>query len=402
MRKVTTFLFPGVAMLGVALVTAFVRLPADWQGGIRSIYPVVVLIVGLVLGWRFHRSRLLLALGVLALCHRALTRLAGLDATILDARALQHGIAILLPINLAFLALAAERGVFTLRGLYRIVVIALQAAFLLLVHCYPNTRMLGGMAHALADMPTPLFHMPVVALLAFGGALAAMLYGFTRNHSATESGFFWALLISMIAVWPPASEVARAAGLATAGLTLVLSLVETSYGMAFRDELTGLPGRRALQEALIQLTGNYTVAMVDIDHFKKFNDRFGHDVGDQVLKMVAGRLGRIHGGGKTFRYGGEEFTVLFPGKDLAHALEQLDAVRAEIADLDFAIRSPGRPRKKPDTPRPPRRKARRTRITVSAGAAERNNRNSGPEDVLRAADKALYRAKQAGRNQVCK
>ena len=402
MRKVVTFLLPGVAMLGLALVSAFVRLPADWQGGIRSIYPVVVLIVGMFLGWRFHRSRLLLALGVLALCHRALTHLAGLDPAALDARALQHGIAILLPINLAFLALSAERGVFTLRGLHRIVVIGLQAAFLFLVHRYPSTRMMGPAAHALADMPTPLLHMPVVALLTFGGALASMLYGFARRHSATESGFFWALLIAMIAVWPPASEVARAAGLATAGLTLVLSLVETSYGMAFRDELTGLPGRRALQEALIQLTGNYTIAMVDIDHFKKFNDRFGHDVGDQVLKMVAARLGRIRGGGKAFRYGGEEFTVLFPGKDLAHALEHLDDSRAEIAALDFAIRAPGRPRKRPDAPRQARRKPRRTRITVSAGAAERSNRNSGPEDVLRASDKAMYRAKQAGRNQVCK
>ena len=172
--------------------------------------------------------------------------------------------------------------------------------------------------------------------------------------------------------------------------------------MAFRDELTGLPGRRALQEALIQLTGNYTIAMVDIDHFKKFNDRFGHDVGDQVLKMVAARLGRIRGGGKAFRYGGEEFMVLFPGKDLAHALEHLDDSREEIAALDFAIRAPGRPRKRPDAPRQARRKPRRTRITVSAGAAERNNRNSGPEDVLRASDKAMYRAKQAGRNQVCK
>jgi len=229
-----------------------------------------------------------------------------------------------------------------------------------------------------------------------------MLYGFAMRSTATESGFFWAILIALVGVWPPASDIARSGCLATAGLTLVLSLVEASYGMAFRDELTGLPGRRALQEALIQLTGIYTVSMVDIDHFKKFNDRYGHDVGDQVLKMVAARLSRVRGGGKAFRYGGEEFTVLFPGKEVAEALEQLDAVRKEIAALDFVIRAPGRPRKRPDKPKPRRRKSARTRITVSAGAAERNNRNSGPDDVLRAADKALYKAKQQGRNRVCK
>ncbi len=402
MRKITTFLFPGVAMMVLALVAGFAELPVDWQGGIRSIYPAVVLVVGLVLGWRFHRSRLLLALCVLALCDRALLHIALLDPESLDARVLYHGVAILLPINLAFLALAAERGIFTLRGIHRLLIIALQAGALALLHTYADTRTLGASARALADMPTPLFHMPVAALLAFGGAVSVMLFGFYQHRSATESGFFWALLIALIGVWPPASDVARSAAMATAGLTLVLSLVEASYGMAFRDELTGLPGRRALQEALIQLTGDYTAAMVDIDHFKKFNDRFGHDVGDQVLKMVASRLGRIRGGGKAFRYGGEEFTILFQGKDVDHAVEHLDAVRKEIGALDFVIRAPGRPRKRPDTPRPRRRKPRRTHITVSAGAAERNNRNSGPEDVLRAADKALYKAKQTGRNQVCK
>ncbi|NQU41591.1 MAG: GGDEF domain-containing protein [Lentisphaerae bacterium] len=401
MRKVTVFLFPGAGMLVLALVAGFAELPADWQGGVRSIYPVVVLSVGLILGWRFHRSRLLLALLVLTLCDRALVHVAALDPAALDARVLFNGVAILLPINLAFLALAAERGIFSLRGVYRLIVIGLQVAAIALMHTYAETRTLGPAARALADMPTPLFDLPAMALLAFGGGLATMLFGFYQHRSATESGFFWALLITLIGVWPPASEVARTAAMSTAGLTLVLSLVEASYGMAFRDELTGLPGRRALQEALIQLTGDYTIAMVDIDHFKKFNDRFGHDVGDQVLKMVAARLERIRGGGKSFRYGGEEFTVLFRGKDAEDAAEYLDAARKEIGSMDFVIRAPGRPRKRPDQPRPARRAGRRTHITVSAGAAERNNHNSGPDDVLRAADKALYKAKETGRNRVC-
>ena len=94
--------------------------------------------------------------------------------------------------------------------------------------------------------------------------------------------------------------------------------------------------------------------------------------------------------------------MLFPGKDVDHAVEHMDAMLKEIATMDFVIRSAGRPRKRPDSPRPRRRKNKSTRITVSAGVAARSNRNSGPDDVARAADKALYKAKAAGRNQVCR
>ena len=87
--------------------------------------------------------------------------------------------------------------------------------------------------------------------------------------------------------------------------------------MAYDDELTGLPARRALNEALTRLRGVYTVAMVDIDHFKRFNDEHGHDVGDQLLRMVGARVGEVRGGGRAFRYGGEEFAVLFPGSGRA-------------------------------------------------------------------------------------
>ncbi|HAG79498.1 MAG TPA: GGDEF domain-containing protein, partial [Pseudomonas sp.] len=73
-------------------------------------------------------------------------------------------------------------------------------------------------------------------------------------------------------------------------LMLVTAIAHEAYLMAFRDELTGLPGRRALNERLQRLGRQYVLAMADVDHFKRFNDTYGHDVGDQVLKMVASRL----------------------------------------------------------------------------------------------------------------
>jgi diguanylate cyclase (GGDEF)-like protein len=169
--------------------------------------------------------------------------------------------------------------------------------------------------------------------------------------------------------------------------------------MAYRDELTGLPARRALNDALLRVGGTYTVAMVDVDHFKKFNDTHGHDVGDQVLRMVAGRLARVPGGGRAFRYGGEEFAVLFPGKTVEESAPHLETLRAAVASATFTKRGLDRPKRKPKSPRARGASARPLAVTVSIGAGQARG-SALPEQVVKAADKALYRAKEGGRNRV--
>jgi len=120
--------------------------------------------------------------------------------------------------------------------------------------------------------------------------------------------------------------------LATAALILIVAVVEASYHMAYQDSLTGLPARRALNEALLRLGGDYTVAMLDVDHFKRINDHHGHDVGDQVLKMIAAKLAQVSGGGKAYRYGGEEFAVIFAGRGAEECLSDLEALRQTVED----------------------------------------------------------------------
>jgi diguanylate cyclase (GGDEF)-like protein len=168
--------------------------------------------------------------------------------------------------------------------------------------------------------------------------------------------------------------------------------------MAFRDELTGLKGRRALNQALPKLGSRYTIAMLDVDHFKKFNDRYGHDVGDEVLKMVAAQMGRVTGGGKAYRYGGEEFTVLFPRKSVESALPHLEQLREAIANAGFTVREKQRPAEKPQKQR--KGSGKTVQITISIGVAQRDDESRDPEAVIKAADKALYRAKKGGRNRV--
>ncbi len=188
--------------------------------------------------------------------------------------------------------------------------------------------------------------------------------------------------------------------LSTAGLILLVAMLETSYRMAYDDSLTGLPGRRALDEALLRLAGSYSVAIVDVDHFKKFNDKYGHDVGDQVLRMVAARLGQVGSGGRAFRYGGEEFALLFAGKSVDACVPVLEQLRRTIADAPFTVRRRIRPRRWPIAAKRGRKGGTLVRITISIGVAQKNERRVTPEQVVQAADRALYKAKAEGRNRV--
>src|SRR6185503_4453165 len=184
------------------------------------------------------------------------------------------------------------------------------------------------------------------------GALTLARLVFSRR-TKVEQGLLWALVAMFLGVnQVDAGASGRAADAlffysGTTGLILVFAVLEHGYDIAFRDELTGLPGRRAFNNVMEQLGGNYAIAMCDVDHFKKFNDAYGHDVGDQVLKMVAARLSQVGGGGKAFRYGGEEFLVVFRGRSAREAEPFAESLRRSIADREFVVRAPERPRRKP-------------------------------------------------------
>jgi diguanylate cyclase (GGDEF)-like protein len=170
----------------------------------------------------------------------------------------------------------------------------------------------------------------------------------------------------------------------------------------YLDELMGIPNRRALNERLSRLSGQYTIAMVDIDHFKRFNDTYGHEQGDTVLRFVASHLARnLHG--EAYRYGGEEIAVVFEGKATPYGANEMESVRESLAKREFRIRSSNEARKR--TSRRNRAPAAEwsgisVRVTVSVGVASFSREGQRPEEVLSAADLALYRAKQSGRNKV--
>ncbi len=366
------------------------------------VYPYAVFGLGLLLGCYFNRSRIVFALLVLAVADRALLHFAGASAgPDLVPRVVFHAVAFLLPLNLAAYGLLAERGILTAPGLARLIPILWQPLIVGLVYWAEPLGLARWLEYPFigADLPawTPLAQP---ALVAFGLAIVILVARVIWVRDALASGFLWALVLAFIALHGSGAGGHATQYFATAGLILVVSLMQTSYRLAYYDELTRLPARRALDETLLKLGTRYTVAMVDVDCFKQVNDRYGHDVGDQVLRMVASKLGEVSGGGKAFRYGGEEFSVIFPGKSVVEAVPHLETVREEVEASGFALRGRERPRKAPARPRLRSAPRKDVCVTVSIGVAEPDSRKEAPLDVMKAADKALYRAKKAGRNQI--
>jgi diguanylate cyclase (GGDEF)-like protein len=235
------------------------------------------------------------------------------------------------------------------------------------------------------------------ALLLFVLAGAVMMILLVRRYKAVESSLLWSLAAAFIAL-RTASGTSHLDGVyfAAGGLALIVALIETSYAMAYLDELTQLPSRRALNEALLKLGDSFTIAMMDVDHFKKFNDTYGHEAGDQALRLVASRLAHVAGGGRAYRYGGEEFAVIFPGKAAEEVFVYLDRMRKVIEQSPFIVR--GKDRRRKGKSGIGRGSKKETNVTVSVGLAASNGDHLTPAEVLRMADQALYKAKARGRN----
>jgi diguanylate cyclase (GGDEF)-like protein len=293
------------------------------------------------------------------------------------------------PWLLLSIAASPERGLLARRNLALLSVLAI-AIWLTL----------GAPAHVWSTLhhALPLGALPwsAGAIAGVMTVLAAVLCGlrWLLRGAPMEAGLAFVLACVAVAISPLAHG-AASVELTVAGVAAVLAVLYASFRMAFIDTLSGLPNRRALDEALARLSGDYAVAMVDIDHFKRFNDTHGHAAGDIVLKAVAAQIGAIRGG-RAFRFGGEEFCVLFGAN--ARASEACEAARQRVEQGRVRIRSAPNPRRRTQAVR--RNEASDVRVTVSIGLAARNAVERTPEEVLKSADKALYRAKANGRNCV--
>ena len=168
--------------------------------------------------------------------------------------------------------------------------------------------------------------------------------------------------------------------------------LEAVRKQSLTDGLTALANRKAFDAEIARLSQQaqadglgYCMVMMDIDHFKVFNDTYGHQVGDDVLRLVARTLGEcVRSGDMAARYGGEEFAILLPQTTLPAALKLANALRATIEGMSLTRRKSG---------------DKLSRITLSGGVAEMAVGES-PDSVVARADAALYLAKSRGRNRI--
>lgn len=352
---------------------------------------LVVLVAGLtfMVCLRFNKSRVSFIL-VLVLAWFFKNRIPGLTAIP------ENEFLVILMANVLFLSTASERGVFSIHGFKKAVVIFLQFG---LFYCFTVYNAAFYQAtekpaiqylHLLVDLP--------YAISPFLLLLVAAIRNIVRGGNY-EISFALGAVFGLTALFALGMEI-TAINMLSVFLMMFIGALSSIYAISYVDELTGLPGRRAYNEYTASMGSKYTIAMADIDHFKKFNDTYGHDTGDEVLKLVAKILSTVGGGGKTFRFGGEEFVIVFNGKRKENTTEYLERIRKKIAQTPFTVRNRKSRKQYKKTGRKSKpAKPKNIKITMSFGAGDsRDDRNI--DRVMKEADAALYKSKKKGRNRV--
>jgi diguanylate cyclase (GGDEF)-like protein len=370
---------------------------------------------GLLLAWRFHSSRVFYAVLVLILAQWTIASFPGPIATGSPVEFALHAAAVLVPLDFILIAFMQEQG-FTVSSMMPVALFLFVQTVITWVLCRSAQGSISA-PHLSRHAAIPI-SLPGYGWLAFGLTAFLLLVRFFLTRKPTDSALLWSLSAFVLALrFAGVGRISTIYSIAAA-LILATSIIESSYLLAYHDELTTLPSRRAYNDALLRLQHPFSIAVVDIDHFKRFNDAHGHDTGDQVLRLVASNLSRVTGGGQAYRFGGEEFAILFPGKTTAHVVDDLEQLRVAIESTEFRMRRNDRRQ----MPRGPDRRAQRTRgrghtgrnirqltqataetvlsVTVSIGVATSHHDEPNADRVMQAADKALYRAKANGRNRV--
>jgi diguanylate cyclase (GGDEF)-like protein len=386
-----------LSLLGLAvyIYPAIEILPSS-QLELIYFLPLIISVITLSLCLKFNRSLLFFSTLALIIFYSIIQWYIPRVGYV-EAKIVWVSLTMLLPFNIMLISLLKERGMLTWWGVSRFAILLLPLFIIMaLARYFPEVLrpMLAWQFFNIAFLKQFIFFQPTIVVMVL--AILVLNGRWFVQATAQNSALFVALIAAITMLYFKNREAVTAVFACVGLLVLVIAVIQETWSMAYIDQLTGLPGRRALDEELLKLGGNYSIAMMDIDHFKKFNDTYGHDVGDQVLKMVASRIKQSISGGQVFRYGGEEFTIVLPGQTINDTLEKLDFVRSSVGDSKFKLRNKDRRRGKGK-----KGGEESVQVTISIGVSNRTDDLNTPYEVIKAADKALYKAKKKGRNRVC-
>jgi diguanylate cyclase (GGDEF)-like protein len=361
--------------------------------------PYLVLAIASALAVQFNRSKFIAAAMVLAITYWLIQCCLQVSLQQPAAFFAFTALSLFAPLTLVLIGLLPELGVFNRYGFCLLLVplIFLIAGMMLQQFDVSIFQSNSG----LQAKPFSGYVLSLGSSIVFLVAALTLTVLLCLRDSETDVAILFCLIFLFCTLTFLHQSLISVLMFSAAGICLLHCLIKSSHDMAYRDELTGLRGRRALNERLRGLGRHYVVAMVDVDHFKQFNDQYGHDVGDDVLKVIAKHINRVGGGGTAYRYGGEEFSLVFAGKNIEACQPHLENVRESIENYSILLRDQhSRPdsSKEGKKQRGHNRKAKSVSVTVSIGVAERDEEQSKAEEVLKMADKALYKAKKNGRN----
>lgn len=372
-ERLQSLLVPCLILLASVYASLYVStLPPLWFA-LLPFFPFILSIVALLLAWHFNKGRVLILI-----CLLLIPKLhSGSDDASVTAYLVVSCFCI------ALLSFVKERGFFNRFVINRLLFVCMLLGWCFAVesHWVSFGFLDQGIFHFQVTWSSLLLWLILCfsILLVFAGWWAS-------GDNFQASGLI--SIVSLIVLTSFSVSQSQFDALLSAQFLLwIWFLLMESHRMAYLDDLTKLPGRRALNEKLVGLPKRYALAMVDVDHFKKFNDTYGHDMGDIVLKNVAAQLKRFSHPGRAFRYGGEEFTIVFRHNRLTGVAEALEEIRSQIELAEVLVFDP---KKKKDV---------LVNVTASIGVAFASQ-GEFPDGVLKRADEALYQAKRKGRNQI--
>jgi diguanylate cyclase (GGDEF)-like protein len=291
-------------------------------------------------------------------------------------------IPLLLPINIIILSCLPEKGVnLSFYNIFISVVFLLQIVMVIFIMDFLPVNLVEVFSYKV-NIKFINLTMSVAIVVVLSWLFIIFRNAYIENIKEVDRTLVFVLILMSLAFNQIDQPYVFTWLSAISALLIVIAIIFDSHKVAYVDSLTGLNSRLSLLENFSSLGRTYSVAMVDIDHFKKFNDTYGHYVGDQVLILVADELSKVSFG-KVYRYGGEEFTIVFPKKSAEQAEQELELILSNIENLELNLKQEIN-----------------QKITVSFGVAQKNEWHKKPEDVLRSADEALYQAKERGRNRI--